>query len=94
MRQQTIQIVKYMKKLTAMQSEKYLEAKESSTRYHFEMQAGYGNILDSIRDGKYLKKLDRLQSQRKLQHLEVKTFLFEKLSMFLIDDKVMFVPKQ
>lgn len=46
-----------------------------------------------MRSGKYQKKCSQLASQMKLQHFEVNTFLMKKLSVFLLDNKIMYTPK-
>lgn len=93
LRDQALRIVKYLKALTELKNPAYIE-KTQPQLYFFELDEGHGNILDLIRDGKYQKVCHQLPSRRKIQHFEVKTFLMRKLSMFLEDDKIMFLPKQ
>ena len=62
--------------------------------YYYEMSAGSGNVLDNIRSGKVAMKSMQRSSRMKLQYKSVSTFILKKLSIFLEDDKLLFIPKQ
>jgi hypothetical protein len=62
--------------------------------YYFEMQAGSGNVLDNMRCGRVAVKCTQRASRLKIQYKEVSTFLLKKLSIFLKDDKLLFLPKE
>lgn len=58
------------------------------------MQCGQGNVLDLIREGKFIKLSNQQSGSKKLQKVSFKTFLMKKLSAFLEDDCIFFLPKQ
>lgn len=57
------------------------------------MMAGTGNVLDLIRSGRVSTKVHQQSSRMKTQFKEVSTFLIKKVSVFLEDDKLLFLPK-
>ena len=61
--------------------------------YYYEMQAGTGNVLDNIRGGRVAMKSEQRASRMKMQYKQVSTFILKKLSIFLKDDKLLFIPK-
>ena len=63
------------------------------SEYSFEMVFGQCNIFDLLRDGKFMKVDPQTSGLNKTQFIKVQTFLLTKLSLFLKEDKVMFLPK-
>lgn len=57
------------------------------------MMAGSGNVLNLVRSGRVQKKVHQQSSRMKTQFREVSTFLIKKVSVFLQDDKLLFLPK-
>ena len=58
------------------------------------MVKGHGNILDLIRNGQYTVLSQQKAGRKRLQVRQMSTFLLKKMSVFLKDDKVLFIPKE
>lgn len=54
--------------------------------------SGSGNVLDLIRSGRVPSKVHQQSSRMKTQYKQVHTFLLKKVSVFLKDDKLLFLP--
>jgi hypothetical protein len=57
------------------------------------MECGQGNVLDLIREGKYVEISNQSTGSKRLQKVGFKTFLMKKLSAFLEDDSIFFIPR-
>jgi len=66
----------------------------ANSKFYFEMVKGHGNIIDLIRNGQYTVVSQQKAGRKKLQVRQMSTFLLKKISMFLADDKVLFIPKE
>ena len=75
-----------------MKNPMYVEGQEMP-EYYYEMQAGAGNVLDNIRSGRVAMKSEQRASRMKVQYKSISTFILKKLSIFLKDDKLLFIPK-
>ena len=65
----------------------------AGSQFYYEMEAGCGNALDLIRAGRCPTKTSSRTGSTYTQFKEVKTFLLDRLAIFLKDSKVLFLPK-
>ena len=65
----------------------------TNAEYFYEVEVGHGNILDQVREGKRLKLSNNNGGSLRLQFVDCNTFLMKKLSVFLEDSHIMYVPK-
>ena len=95
-RQVTIQIINKIQQLHQLKNPKYieqvLELDPSLSPCYYEVEQGYGNILDMIREGKFMKMSSTTHGGKRLQKVSFKTFLMKKLCV-LLDDLIVFTPK-
>jgi hypothetical protein len=66
----------------------------SGSQFYYEMEKGCGNALDLIRAGRCPAKNSSRAGRTHTQFKEVKTFLLDRLAIFLKDSKVLFLPKE
>ena len=67
--------------------------KLSNSFFFFESKVGQGNILDFIRSGRAPFYKDKQAGREMLQFKEVRTHILDRLKLFLMDDKILFIPK-
>lgn len=100
LRKLAIKLVGLIKRHHHMKNKQYVDLMKQAlppcsiknSEYFFEMEFGHCNILDLVREGKFIKLDQQPSGAAKTQFVQVETFLLEKLSTFLADDKVMFLP--
>jgi hypothetical protein len=97
-RELILKIIIGIKKIQKLKDPLYIEQvkvqnKAPAAEYFFEMECGQGNILDLIRDCRVLTMSNQLTGTKRLLKTKIQTFLIQKLSVFLEDATIFFIPK-